>query len=56
MMPPSPSGWYAPNASSATAHHARTAGAADLDQRLDSALETIYFIFNEGTPRMKAGT
>jgi RNA polymerase sigma-70 factor (ECF subfamily) len=23
-------------------------GAADLDQRLDSALETIYFIFNEG--------
>ena len=23
-------------------------GAADLDQRLDSALETIYFVFNEG--------
>ena len=30
------------------ARHARHAGRADLDARLDSALEAIYFIFNEG--------
>jgi len=40
--------WYAPSASSATGMSRSTCRAAELDQRLDSALETIYFIFNEG--------